>query len=116
MSTAKKIAAPLSRKAMLVSVNISMWTARKFDKRVTQEVNEQHGACEDAGRYNKLLIEAEHMERLNEMVRKARLLHYKLTRPWADEGMRILPSVHYTEFTNQFREIKRDFAKAADDF
>jgi hypothetical protein len=58
----KKIATPLSRKATLVSVNVSQWTARRLDRKVTDEVNRQHNAAKDAGRYNKLLIEAEHLK------------------------------------------------------
>ena len=44
-----KIATPLSRKALLVSVTISEWTARKLDKKVTDEINRKHGAANDAG-------------------------------------------------------------------
>jgi hypothetical protein len=111
-----KIASPLSRKAVLVAVNISMWTARRLDKKVTDEVNQAHNASADAGRYNKLLLNAERLKRLTELVSRARDLHYRMTKPWADEGPRILPNVLYAKFTGQFREIKRDFHTAADDF
>jgi hypothetical protein len=114
--TKTKIATPLARKAVLVSVNISQWTARKMDKKVTKETNERHHASEDAGRYNKLLIEAEHLKKLNAIVSKARDLHYSMTRPWADEGPRILPNKLFTKFTNEFRVLKRDFALEADAF
>jgi hypothetical protein len=111
-----KIATPLSRKAVLVAVNISQWSARKLDRRITEETNEKYGATKDAGRYNKLLIEAEHLAKLQSLVSTARTLHYTMTRPWADEGPRILPNVLYSKFTDQFRVIKRDFAIAADEF
>ena len=39
---------PLSRKAVLVSVNISSWTARKLDKKVTDETNHKYKATKDA--------------------------------------------------------------------
>jgi hypothetical protein len=116
MARAKTVASPLSRKAVLVAVNISQWTARKLDRRVTDEVNEAHGAAKDAGRYNKLLIEADRLKEINKLVSHARDLHHKLTKPWADEGPRILPNVLYGEFANKFRVLKRDFAQAADDF
>jgi hypothetical protein len=111
-----KIASPLSRKAVLVAVNISMWTARRLDKKVTDEVNQAHNASSDAGRYNKLLLNATRLKRLTELVSRARDLHYGMTKPWADEGPRILPNVLYAKFTTQFRELKRDFHQAADDF
>src|SRR5215471_17281477 len=116
MHTTHKIASPLSRKATLVAVQISQWTARKLDRRVTDEVNESHGAAKDAGRYNKLLIEAKRLERINSLVAAARTLHYTLTKPWADEGLRILPNVLHEKFANEFRKLKREFDLAADEF
>jgi len=106
----------LSRKATLVSVEISQWTARKLDRKVTDEVNSSHGASADAGRYNKLLIEAKRLEKINSLVARARTIHYTLTKPWADEGLRILPNILHDKFTNQFREIEREFNVAADEF
>lgn len=111
-----KIASPLSRKATLVAVVISQWTARRLDRKVTKKVNEEHGADDNAGRYNKLLIETKRMEKINSIVSKARKLHYGLTKPWCDEGMRILPNVLHSEFADQFRVLKREFEIAADEF
>jgi hypothetical protein len=116
MSPSKKVASPLSRKAVLVAVNISQWTARKLDRRVTEETNRKYHAAEDAGRYNKLLIEAKRLAKINSLVSSARILHYSLTRPWADEGPRILPNKLYEKFAKEFRELKREFDKAADEF
>jgi hypothetical protein len=113
---AKKIASPLSRKATLVSVDISQWTARKLDKRVTDKVNREHNAAEDAGRYHKLLIEAKRLETINSLVAQARRLHYTLTKPWADEGLRILPNALHEKFASEFRRLKREFDTAADEF
>jgi len=112
----KKIASPLSRKATLVAVDISQWTARKLDKRVTDKVNREHHASEDAGRYHKLLIEAKRLEAINSIVSKARKLHYSMTKPWCDEGVRILPNVLHEKFATEFRKLKREFDQAADEF
>lgn len=114
--TKKPIASPLSRKATLVSVIISQWTARKLDKRVTDKVNREHGAAKDAGRYNKLLIEAQRLAKINGYVSQARHLHYALTKPWCDEGLRILPNVLHEKFAAKFREIKRGFDQAVAEF
>ena len=111
-----KMASPLSRKAVLVAVNISAWSARKLDRKITDETNRRHGAGKDAGRYNKLLIDASHLAELNSLVSKARSLHYTMTRPWADDGPRILPNALYAKFSDEFRVLKRDFNQAADRF
>jgi len=109
-------ASPLSRKSTLVAVNISQWTARKLDRKVTDEVNEKHNAAKDAGRYNKLLIAAEHLEEMTSLVSKARDLHHRMTLPWADKGPRILANVLFAKFSDEFRVLKRDFHAAADRF
>jgi hypothetical protein len=111
-----KIASPLSRKATLVAVDISQWTARKLDKRVTEKVNREHNAADDAGRYHKLLIEAKRLEAINSIVAQARKLHYTMTKPWCDEGLRILPNVLHEKFASEFRKLKREFEVAADEF
>jgi hypothetical protein len=114
--TTPKIATPLSRKAVLVAVNISQWGARKLDRKVTRETNEKYHASQDAGRYNKLLIEQEHLAEITGIISKARALHYKLTLPWVDKGPRILPNVLFSKFAEEFRELKREFEVAADKF
>jgi hypothetical protein len=111
-----KIASPLSRKATLVAVVISQWTARKLDRKVTDKLTREHSASKDAVRVNKLLIEAKRLEKITQIVSKARALHYAMTKPWCDEGMRILPNVLHTKFVNEFRVLEREFAIAADDF
>src|SRR5262245_53965985 len=115
-TTMTKHTAPLSRKAVLVSVKISQWTARKLDRKVTREINARHNATPDAGRYNKLLIAAEHLQEMNGLVAQARKLHYTLTRPWADEGARILANSLFAKFSDEFRVLKREFNQAADRF
>ena len=87
MLQSTKLASPLSRKATLVSVIIAQWTARKLDSKSPQEVNRTHGALEDAGRYNKLLIEDKRLEAINSLVSQARKLHHTMTKPWCDEGL-----------------------------
>lgn len=118
MSNRTKITttSPLSRKAVLVSVNISSWTARKLDKKVTDETNHKYHATKDAGRYNKLLIAAQHLADIVGAASKARHMHYKMTQPWVDEGPRILANALYAKFTDEFRVLKREFNEAADRF
>jgi len=111
-----KLASPLSRKATLVSINVTTWTARKLDRKVTAEINRSHGASQDAGRYNKLLIEAKRLEAITALVSQIRHLHYEMTKPWCDEGLRILPNVLHAKFADKFRELKRAFDMAADEF
>ncbi len=44
----------LSSRAMLCSLSISMWSARKHDPEASEEIAQRHGAQPDAGRYHKV--------------------------------------------------------------
>ena len=44
--------ASLSSRAMLCSLSISMWSARKHDPEASEEIAQRHGAQPDAGRYH----------------------------------------------------------------
>jgi hypothetical protein len=108
----------LSTKAMLVSLHVSVWSARKFDKKVTGEVAEQHNTTDKAGRYNKNLlpIEAPTYKAVQQIAGEARTEHYKQTLPWTDEGARILPALNYMSYTAAMRQLRSKFENAKSDF
>jgi len=92
-------------RAMLVSLNISTWAARKFDKGATAQVNAQNKASDKAGRYNKhLLAGAPEHEALISACEAARDLHYSQTLPWSDKGSRLLPTANFMEYTKAMRK------------
>ena len=107
----------ISDKAMLICLHITMWTARKHDKRVSEEVAQSHEANTTAGRYNKhLLDQAEKLEELRSLAGQIRQYFYKVTLPWSDEGYRLLPSHLYFEFTNQMSEFKTAYGNLVWEF
>jgi hypothetical protein len=115
MTNTNKVASPLRRKAVLVEVKTSAWTARKLDRKITKEVNDQHGASQDAGRYNKLLLEAHRLEAVTRATGSARELLHTYTKPWS-EGVGILPNALHEEFASKFRKIAREFEDVVDEF
>ncbi len=48
----------LNDRALLVQLSVSQWTARKYDKKATQDVANTYGTSTQAGRYNKALLPA----------------------------------------------------------
>jgi len=82
----------LSSRAMLCSLSISMWSARKHDPDASQEIAQRHGAQADAGRYHKVLLPKEALAEVQKIVSDARQEHYFMTLPWDDNGYRGLPS------------------------
>ena len=46
----------LSSSALIVNLSMSVWTGRKLDKRVSEEVDQQNSTKTRAGNYNKNLL------------------------------------------------------------
>jgi hypothetical protein len=106
----------LSNRAMLAGVRISVWSARRVDKRVTAETNAAHNAASDAGRYNKALLAKDALAAVTAAASAARLAHYALTLPWMDDGARILPAAAYKDYADAMRTIRFQFETAVADF
>lgn len=105
----------LNNKAMIVTLNVSCWTARKQDKKVSAEVDAAHNA-RDAGRYNKLLIDKSYLDPLTSHAGKVRQYHYKMTLPWMDNGGRLLPSKLFMEYRNGIDDLRTEYQRLVDDF
>jgi hypothetical protein len=107
----------ITHKAMLAAVHISIWTATKHDRKVSRDVANQHGAQERAGRYNKqLLMGAARLEDLRTVAGQIRQHFYKITLPWSDEGLRLLPSHFLFDLTARMREFKAEFSSDVEQF
>ena len=107
----------VSARALLVSLSISTWSARKFDRKTSAEVTDNHAADKDSGRWNKHLMagataHADVMKRAT----AARLRHYAETLPWADEGWRLLPTANYLTYAEKMRAERSAFDTALSTF
>lgn len=98
----------LHNSAMLASLNISQWTARKYDKKVSAEVERAH-AAKDAGRFNKMLVGKEALEAISKIGTAARSYHYKVTLPWGDNGERLLPAMLFQEYADAINAYRDSF-------
>ena len=106
----------LTEKAMLVRQAVNVWSGRKFDKKVTQEVLDHHNAGLDAGRWNKSLVAKAALADVNRVTNQARTHHYDHTLSWEDWGARILPAAAYFDYMDEQRDFKTQFDAAADAF
>src|SRR5258706_4236014 len=95
-------------RALLVWLTISGWSARRYDKTVTNTVNREYAASTDAGRYNKHLLPGDALayKALVALQGQIRAQHYGHTLAWSDEGWRLLPTANYMAYTQWFREIQ----------
>ena len=100
----------VSARAMLVSLSISTWSARKFDRKTSKEVNETHAADLNASRVNlHLLAGADAHADVVKRAALARTESYQQTLPWADEGWRLLPPANYMSYAEAMRKERSAF-------
>ena len=104
--------------AMLVEFNASVWTARKLDRSTSDEVVRDKGAtAKDAARVNKNLLAGRgELETVATLVGSVRQYVYENTLPWSDSGMRLLPSVKFSEFNDRMGEYETQFVDIVNEF
>ena len=110
----------LTDDAMQVSLRITAWSGRLYDRQASNHVAVHHDAAASAGRYNKCLLPKAAFAALTATVSACRTAHYENTVPWDDQGSRLLTVAtyeHYTELMNGFRErIVRERARFIEDY
>jgi hypothetical protein len=103
---------------MLVEFNASVWTARKLDKSVTDEVvSNKNAGSKDSARVNKnLLAGRDELSNVVQFVGQIRQFVYDNTLPWSDSGLRMLPTVNFTNFCQKMADFEEDFTKLVQEF
>ena len=100
----------LSSSAMLVDLNLSVWTARKMDKKVSAEIDSAKQTRARAGNYNKsLLAGTNKLEEITKLASAIRTWHYGITLPWSDLGSRLLPTSLFMDYKRQLAIYEQDF-------
>ena len=97
----------LSDDAMQVSLRITAWSGRLYDRQASNHVAVHHDASASAGRYNKRLLPKAAFAALTATMSAIRTAHYENSLPWDDQGLRLLTVAnydHYTELMDGFRE------------
>ena len=109
----------IATSSMLVELNISCWTARKLDKKVSEEVDQAKNTKVKAGNYHKHLLAGNpHLEAVNKYAAKVRLWNTKQTIPWSDSGGRIvtMENLFNGGYKAQLDDHKVEFERLASNF
>ena len=106
----------LNERAMLVDLSISLWYARRKDKQTSSEAISTKAAESDSGAWWTRVISRNELKAIIAAQLKGRMLHYKLTLPWNDDGTRILPADMFMDYTKQIRAVRDEFDAAVDAF
>lgn len=107
----------ISSSAMLVELSVSSWTGRKLDRRASEEVTTSNHADMGVANVNKkLLADCAELDALRKFVANSRNLHYNMTMPWSDTGLRLLPTAQYFRYNETMTAIKDEFQAMVDTF
>jgi hypothetical protein len=109
----------IATSSMLVELNISCWTARKLDKKVSEEVDAAKSTKTRAGNYHKHLLAGNpHLDKVVKYAANVRLWNTKQTIPWSDAGGRIVTMVNL--FSGGYKQTldnhKAEFDQLSDTF
>jgi hypothetical protein len=107
----------ITNSAVLVELNINVWTANKLDKSQTDKVNADNNAASNAAKVHKNLMAGTSMRKdIAEIATVARQFHATRTLPWADRGARLLPTSLFLDYKAEMNKVQADFNKMVDEF
>ena len=115
----------VSTRALIATLTVSVWGARRFDSAVSDEVNAEKKADRSSGRFNKHLFGTRRAGRghapeffaVIDARDALRDMHDKETLPWGKrDGERLLPTTNYFSYTEKLRKAGLAFDAAVDAF
>ena len=100
----------ITARALLVEHNISVWTANKLDKHATDVVISQNSATDKAAQVRKNLMAGSSQRKdIADFAAGCRLWHNTKTLPWANSGVRMLPTSMFMDYKQELNDRKTKF-------
>jgi hypothetical protein len=107
----------IASSAVLIDLNISVWTARKLDKNVSKEIDVNKNTTIKAGNYNKhILAGSDQLEAITKLANEIRDWHSRQTLPWSDAGTRLLPMTNFFDYKQQLGVYEAEFKSRINTF
>jgi hypothetical protein len=107
----------ISSSSMLVELGISVWTGRKKDKAASADITAQNLAHTGVASVNKKLLgDCEELVAAQKFASNVRAMHYSMTMPWSDSGMRLLPTSVYFKYHQQMTALQAEFDRIIQKF
>ncbi len=107
----------ISNSAMLVELNISVWTGQKVDRKATIRATDDARASSDAGQFKKNLMAGTTLRKeLADYAALCRTWHNGRTLPWADKGARLLPTSMFFDYKQEANARQAHFNALRDRF
>jgi hypothetical protein len=107
----------ISSSAVLVELNISVWTANKLDKGATEAVLSNNSASKDSAQVRKnLMAGTDKRKKISDYAAKARLYHNQTTLSWSDKGARLLPTSLFMDYKANMNVYQKNMNTMIEDF
>jgi hypothetical protein len=107
----------IASSAVLIDLNISVWTARKLDKNVSKEIDVNKNTTIKAGNYNKhILAGSDQLDAITKLANEIRDWHSRQTLPWSDAGTRLLPMTNFFDYKQQLGAYEAEFKSRINTF
>lgn len=107
----------IASSAMLCELSISTWTGRKKDKRASEEVTTSNNASAGVANVSKkLLADCAELVAIQKLTANIRNMHYNMTMPWSDTGLRLLPTAQYFKYHEVMTAMQNEYDSLVDTF
>ena len=106
----------IASSAVLIRLKVGVWTARKRDKEVSDEVDADKGTRVRAGNYNKhILPDTKELDAIQTHASATRNWLNTVTTPWDDAGDRLLPTALAMAVTDELNTRTEQFYALVDE-
>ena len=100
----------IASSAMLVEFGAGQWVARKKDKKASAEVTADNNAEPGAANVNKSLMHnCVELSAVHKFTGNIRNIHYGMTMPWSDTGLRLLPTAQYFKYHQIMTDLENQW-------
>ena len=107
----------IASSAVLVELNISVWTANKLDKGATDSVLASNSASKDSAQVRKnLMAGTDKRKKIADYAAKIRLYHNQTTLSWSDKGARLLPTSLFMDYKQNMNVYQSNMTTMIEDF
>ena len=107
----------IANSAVLVKLNISVWSATKRIKELEKELAASKNADPKATRmYDNLMVGSSGHKDIQDYAGNSRLWHAKMTNPWDDKGWRLCPTSLFLDYKQQHNWKRQEFERMVQQF
>ena len=117
LQTPQATAPSISSAAMIVDFNASVWTARKKDRKASEDVTDANHADKGVANVSKnLLGNCAELDAVQKFAANVRNMHYSMTMPWSDNGSRLLTTAQYFKYHEVMTDLQQEFYRLTEQF